>query len=377
MNKLKYINYKKIKSLKKITLTIISSVLIATTSIGCNKDDGADLDLVVSHNDKIFEIDEINPKLSLYNSDITDKDLLFLSPLTEEIYLDRCNYITSLDMLPSLCPNLKSITIYNCSSISNLDFIYNLPNLTYVDIKNCAFVSQQLVDYLNSHNITHTISEKDLYIANEIDKIHKEIITENMSDIDKIKAITLYIIKNYKYDITLTEESNIDPLDCMLTNKSGVCAGYSYLTNTLLRKGGINSYEVINKNHAWNLIEEDDKYYYLDVANLDVNCFYFNVKMFDYSPFFMSDPNTTNFSAQSVYNAGQSNIIMPKSFVEEIEKGEDLKTLNEKYGTYLVVFYLKIALPLLATFFTITTGKIFMDKKINNKIKQKDNNKKI
>ena len=39
----------------------------------------------------------------------------------------------------------------------------------------------------------------------------------------------------------------------------GVCAGIAYTTNVLLRKAGIESYELISNDHGWNLIDLDGK----------------------------------------------------------------------------------------------------------------------
>ena len=74
--------------------------------------------------------------------------------------------------------------------------------------------------------------------------------------------------KVIEYDI-IRGDIPVNSVDAyyMLDNKGGVCASYAYLTNVLLRKAGIESYEITSDSHAWNVIELDGKYYYLDGIN--------------------------------------------------------------------------------------------------------------
>ena len=359
---MKKLNKYKTSKFKKYVLIAIPTIALMASFTGCNKENTDDIDLV-DYVDRVDEISDeriLNNTLVLNYSDMTDDDLYKIPSYVESLSFYECYFINDLSSLPDICPNLKYLIISNCSSLTDLDFVYELPNLETFKIYGSAYVNEDLVDYLDSNNISHNIDEKKLRYAHEVDSIVDSIITDDMSDLDKVKAITLYLIDNYEYDEAYTNESNFKPLESMLDSKRGVCAGYAYLANVLLRKANVNSYEVINDVHAWNLIEEDDKYYYLDITNLDSNGLKFAVKVFDHSPMFLSDPNQINLTGMSSYDEGLGKVVIPKSLVEDIEKGEELKTLYERYGTDFITFYLKFPLPIFIVIFALD-GKALYD----------------
>lgn len=369
MNKL---NKYKTSKFKKYVLITIPTIALMASFTGCNKEvDDTDLNSYVDSVDEISDERIENNTLVLNYSDINDDDLYKIPSYVESLSFYECYFINDLSSLPDICPNLKYLYISNCSSLTSLDFVYELPNLESFKIYGSAYVNEDLVTYLDSNNITHNIGANELKLAHKVDNIVDSIITDDMSDMDKIKAITNYLIDNYEYDEYYTNESNFKPLESMLNYKRGVCAGYAYLANVLLRKANVNSYEVINDVHAWNLIEEDDKYYYLDITNLDSNGLKFAVKAFDHSPMFLSDPNQINLTGMSSYDEGLSKVVIPKSLVEDIAKGEELKNLYERYGTDFITFYLKFPLPIFVVLFALDGKALYDLYKVKKKKKEK------
>ncbi len=353
----KYINKKALKKISKFALIATSSTLLLLS--GCNKQIKDDDDLGV----KIMHAGHLaNPLnegiVDMRYSDITDEDLLKLPDNIDHLELEHCYFLHNLDKLPELCPNIKVLRICHCPSVIDLSFIYNLPNLELLELDECPGVSQELKDYLVSHNISNNISKEDIESANRINEIYNQIIKEDMTDEEKIKAITLYMIDNYEYDEEYTIEANLNPLALMTTDSKTVCAGYAYLADVLLCKANINSYYVVDHDHAWNMIECDDKYYYLDITTLDNSDYKRDIEKFDSAPFYLSSPDKTTGSTMTPYNAGDNKIIMPKEFVADIEAGEDLKTLKEKYGGDFTVYWLKIFIPIL-TVLGLASGVIY------------------
>lgn len=174
------------------------------------------------------------------------------------VELGNSLYIDDLSKLDEYCPYLETLIIDNCPSIYDLSFIYRCSNLKEVKITENGFVTPALVEYLDENGIKHNITDNDLKISQEVDKIIDEIIKPNMSDEEKIQAVTSYVIRNYDYNKKLVEISNLEPLSSMINNGEGVCAGYAYLTNTLLRKAGINSYEIVSDGFFfWSRLEFD------------------------------------------------------------------------------------------------------------------------
>ena len=277
-------------------------------------------------------------------SAISDDDLSKFPSTIEELYFDNCNYISDLSMLPSVCPNLKRLTLNNCPSINSLDFLFEFDNLEYVEVNDCAFLDRALLADLEGVGIEVNVSEGDLDAADKVNEILGEIITDDMTDEEKIQAITFYVIDNYKYRFTKVMESNEEPLESMIENKGGVCASYAYMMNVLLRKAGIESYEIVSKSHGWNLIKLDEKYYYLDATNIKQIPILskYLIKYGNVGLYYMTDPRATSFSAMNDFD-DTNKVVIPQSLIEDIEAGQNEKNIWEKYGNSVPARVIELA----------------------------------
>lgn len=312
---------------KRIATLALTGVLVFSLS-GCFGPS------IAERNAEKYDFTESQTSFSTYHSHFSDDDLRRVPESMESLSFDYAFYLSDLSELPEICPNLKRLSLDNCPSVDDLSFIYRMPNLEYVSLNDCAYVTPELVEYLESNGIEHNITQADLDVAQKVDEIIAEIITDDMSDEEKIQAITLYVIDNYKYRVSKVMESNQEPLESMFENKGGVCASYAYLTNVLLRKAGITSYEIVSDSHAWNVLELDGKYYYVDATNIKQPLFpsKFLLEKFNIGYFYMQCPTATNGTVMEDYDDTEK-VIIPQSLIEDIKRGEDEKTLWEKYGT--------------------------------------------
>lgn len=129
----------------------------------------------------------------------------------------------------------------------------------------------------SSANVTVRLSyretaEQTNYVNQHTDRIWKQIIKPGMNDHEKVKAIHDWVVRNLKYDTTLTKYTAYDGL----YTGSTVCQGYSLLTHKLLKEAGIQNkivegtaYASDNPQgqlHAWNLVLLDGKWYHLDTT---------------------------------------------------------------------------------------------------------------
>ena len=263
-------------------------------------------------------------------SSVTDECIKCLPNTLEKINLDFCHYITNLNELSKTCPNIHYISINSASSLKDLSFIYNLPNLKEVHISNSAYINEDIIDYLNNNNIKHNLTDIDIENSKKIDSIIKEIIKPNMSDKEKIQRVCYYVLNTLEYDITRTRESNINPLNESLNNGKVVCASYAYFANVLLNKVGINSYQIVNHSHGWNMVEVDDKYYYIDLTNMDEEIYNFILKTCNTSKYYMIDTEGT--FASSMTSSTNEKTLIPTSLIKDIENGRSKKDIFEKYG---------------------------------------------
>ena len=98
------------------------------------------------------------------------------------------------------------------------------------------------------------------YVNEQMDKIIDEIITDDMTTKEKIKAFHDYVINMLSYDTSLNiEENGSNKAYGALVNKKAVCSGYSDLMAIFLDRLGIKNYKIINDEHVWNLLYLDEK----------------------------------------------------------------------------------------------------------------------
>lgn len=350
------VNWKKAASTLKHTFTVVSAGVVMMTFSGCGYKD---------------YVEEMNNSSYSYGEDVTDIDLLRAAISDDNIQelpssitsfsLKHCTFVTSLDSLPSTCPDIETLELDSCSGITDLSFIYSLKNLKSVKLNDMAGITPELIDYLKSNGISYEISDDDLTASLKVDEILDEIINDDMSDDEKIRAIVVYVNKNCKYRFSKVTESNTDPLSTSLNENKGVCYGIAYTTNVLLRKAGIKSYQLSDTDHAWNLVEDDGKYYYIDVTNLGGGrnlCFIARplVKYTGFSPNYMVDPTATSFTAMSDFD-DREHVIIPQSLVEDIEKGEDEKTILERYGTSIPIRVIELVITMVGIHLGIKMAK--------------------
>lgn len=259
-------------------------------------------------------------------------------------------YLTDLTNLPFVCPNLEELRITQCYGVTNFDFIKDFPNLKeFIITGETIGVTPELIDYLNSRGITHNLNNELVELDKAVEDIVKSIITDEMSEDDKMDAIANYVINNMKYDksalINNSEASNYNEKAISLALKGkGICANYAAFTSVLCSKAGITSYYVTDSNHAWNLVKLDEKYYYVDTTNISQVPIISKLlmKKFGVGFFYKQDPYHTTFSAMSDID----NVMMPHApqrLLQLIDEAQDEKSFIEKYGSNAVADLIAIA----------------------------------
>lgn len=106
--------------------------------------------------------------------------------------------------------------------------------------------------------------------------IIKKIITQDMEDVEKIKAVHDYIVVNTKYDMEAIKQKNIPDyvysVEGVLVKGKAVCQGYAETFQLFMELLNIESRIVVgtellsNIGHAWNMVCLNDKWYHIDVT---------------------------------------------------------------------------------------------------------------
>lgn len=123
-----------------------------------------------------------------------------------------------------------------------------------------------------------TLAENEQYVLENAAEVIEKLITEDMTDYQKVHAIHDYMILNCTYDTDeLDERKGADVLsycpEGFFKNGKAICAGYSSTFQLFMDLLEIPCITVENayanqpgNDHAWNIVYVQDKWYYVDIT---------------------------------------------------------------------------------------------------------------
>lgn len=163
------------------------------------------------------------------------------------------------------CTHLKDITLHRIANVANSDTLTKLKKAT-LNLDNYVPIWMNKDTYIK----LELTNEDTLKQIEELDAIAATIIQENMTNDEKVAAITTYILNLLKYDEDITKpelkEYNNNPL--VLNNTEGICINYASLFTALANRAGLDTYQIYSLDHTWNMINDDNKYF-IDLSMLD------------------------------------------------------------------------------------------------------------
>lgn len=164
------------------------------------------------------------------------------------------------------CENdVSSFTNNNIfGNLNNFVSPYNTYNKLYISISPWGKVEISINKAYSNNEITA--------VESKIDEIIEKIITNDMTDREKIKAFHDYVINNTKYDSDYVDDNLNDMYNyshkatgALLYSKA-LCGGYSHSMALFLNKLKIPNYRISSDTHIWNLVYLDNKWYHLDLT---------------------------------------------------------------------------------------------------------------
>lgn len=205
--------------------------------------------------------------------------------------------------------NPSVATVDENGIVTGIQTGYTTITATVGERETSMFVTVANTEHYFQNNITVAYETSDLSFLLEDDKkVYDKIMEvlplftdENMSDMDRVRAVHDYIIENTSYDIKNYKSETLSPSDFssygVMINGEAVCQGYAETMGTfmtilgypnLVVKGkgyGLSSDGVTNEwlPHAWNRVYVDGEWINIDVT-------------FD-------DPIVSNADSEKVYGA--------------------------------------------------------------------------
>lgn len=179
-----------------------------------------------------------------------------------ERYIDK-DYVSYLDDIKYLTSNDGKNFKEQLSILNNYVHPYNSSN----NIK-LSYGSE----YTFGITIKRAYTDKEIEEINKIvDEVIKEKISNDMPVKEKIKVIHDYIIDNTEYDKLKTENINDTTYKSetaygALIQGYATCNGYADAMAIFLDKINVINYKISNKEHIWNLVYLDGKWYHLDLT---------------------------------------------------------------------------------------------------------------
>lgn len=215
---------------------------------------------------------EVSTTLSLFNDDTpdiqpTDEEALFMEFLASE-FAKRHTEITVPDEYNIDSSRFGEIYRYYMGS-----FLQNEhPELFYA-----GGGIRYNIGTIRTIEVSYTmtdaeISEAETAISAELEKI-KGLISNDMTNVEKVLLVHDYIAANYEYDTDLFTNPGSESrrLDTMVMRKKGVCQGYANLFKYVMDNIGIECVNVPSNEckHVWNKVKLDGEWYNIDVTSDD------------------------------------------------------------------------------------------------------------
>lgn len=171
------------------------------------------------------------------------------------------SYETCLDDVKDLTSDYELLSVIN-----NFVHPYNSYNKLNVTINSLGKINIKVQKLYNESTIN--------ILNKKIDTVYNELITDNMTDYDKIKIIHDYIIDNSVYDEQRANnlyndyqgEFSSNIATGPLLQGHGICSGYTDAMKLFLDKMNIPNYKISSENHIWNLVYIDNKWLHLDLT---------------------------------------------------------------------------------------------------------------
>ena len=142
-------------------------------------------------------------------------------------------------------------------------------------------------------------------VLNKAKEVLRCIVSDEMDDETKLRAIYEWLALNVQYDHLAAQELTENPTlkaseydswyaEGVFNNGKAVCEGYAKAFVIMAGLEGIPAIVVTGNGHAWNKVLLDDKWYVVDATHADVQVNNNGNEVFSYAQFMITDAEKTN-----------------------------------------------------------------------------------
>lgn len=315
------------------------------------------IDLTKINNPSIRELDIIS-------SYVKNDDFSHLANSNLKVLDLQGSYVTSIYTLKNVI-SLEELSLSSITNLRSLEPVTFLPNLKMLNFNGSEdLINEEVLNYIRKNNIVGTNYDESKYMyldGEELNKKLDEIIDslnlDNLSTIEKIREITLYVVESIDYDEECGVNNKCEYSDINFNSLlkslsgSGVCYHYALLTNKLLNRVGIKSYLVSGYTlkglgHEWLNIYLDGKWYGLDPTWIDFEKRSITLRQTGKCAYFMVELTKNNsFYKEHLEDVLPSNIVEPESeIVDEITVEDSVDIYDIIFISFIIIIIIFITI---------------------------------
>lgn len=167
--------------------------------------------------------------------------------------------------------NIENINISDYQKINGNAFdgctsLTRINNVQAFDSETGDFVPEIKDFVTESFGSSDGVGFMNEYTVYNVKKTVEEVVTADMSEVEKAKALHDWVCSKVTYDgDDPTNSKNHNDFSLFLYDSS-VCEGYARTFNLLLNEAGIETYYVSGVNHAWNIVKIGGHYFHIDTT---------------------------------------------------------------------------------------------------------------